>query len=73
MKRGERLSFFLALVIFFSLLIIGFALAEDNLSAAQSSSDKTSAEFNVEPGMTPDNPLYFIKDVYQQIVVGDNP
>ena len=73
MKRGERLSFFLALVIFFSLLIIGFALAEDNLSAAQSSSGKTSAEFNVEPGMTPDNPLYFIKDVYQQIVVGDNP
>jgi len=78
MKRGEKRLFFLALVILFSLLIIGFALAEDNLSAAsdgaQSSSDaKTSAEFNVEPGMTPDNPLYFIKDVYQQIVVGDNP
>jgi len=78
MKRGERQLFFFALVIFFSLLVIGFVLAEDNLSAAsdgtQSSPDtQTSAKFNVDPGMTPDNPLYFIKDTYQQIVVGDNP
>lgn len=130
MKRGERQLFFFALVILFSLVIIGFVLAQENgnngnnMNAAtseegggqipvaetqadntavsdESSSQETSAvtsestdtetiaddsgstpstasdsdqdEFNVEPGMTPDNPLYFIKDTYQQIVVGDNP
>jgi hypothetical protein len=30
-------------------------------------------EFNVNPGMTPDSPIYFIKDTYQRIVVGNDP
>ncbi|MEK6917860.1 MAG: DUF5667 domain-containing protein [Nanoarchaeota archaeon] len=34
---------------------------------------KNEAEFNVDSGMTPDNPFYFIKDTYQRIAVGDNP
>ncbi len=34
---------------------------------------KSETEFNVEAGMTPDNPLYFVKDTYQKIVVGNDP
>lgn len=34
---------------------------------------KSKTEFNVDAGITPDNPIYFIKDTYQRIVVGNNP
>ena len=34
---------------------------------------KDKTEFNVDPGITPDNPIYFVKDTYQRIVVGNDP
>lgn len=34
---------------------------------------ENKTEFNVDPGITPDNPIYFIKDTYQRIVVGNDP
>jgi len=30
-------------------------------------------ELKAEPGITPDSPIYFVKDIYQRIAVGDNP
>lgn len=30
-------------------------------------------ELKAKPGITPDNPLYFVKDAYQRITVGDDP
>ncbi len=49
----------------------------DTTSGSTTNSDVTSTttetEFNVDPGMTPDNPLYFVKDTYQRIVVGNDP
>lgn len=35
--------------------------------------ENKTQEFNVNPGMTPDNPVYFVKDTYQRITVGNNP
>jgi len=34
---------------------------------------KNKIEFNVDAGITPDNPIYFVKDTYQRIVVGNDP
>lgn len=43
-------------------------------SATDSATDKSQeAEFDVKPGITPDNPVYIIKDTYQRIVVGNDP
>lgn len=30
-------------------------------------------ELKAEPGITPDSPIYFVKDIYQRIAVGSNP
>ena len=30
-------------------------------------------ELKAEPGIMPDSPVYFVKDIYQRIAVGDNP
>jgi hypothetical protein len=55
----------------------------ESATTAEPETDKTETseevkteekpEFNVEAGMTPDNPLYFVKDAYQRMAVGDNP
>ena len=38
-----------------------------------SDNSQNKTEFNVDPGITPDNPIYFVKDTYQRIVVGNDP
>lgn len=47
--------------------------AADSEQTTAETSSNNEEEFNVDPGMTPDNPIYFIKDTYQRIVVGNNP
>ncbi|MBS3091509.1 hypothetical protein J4217_03630 [Candidatus Pacearchaeota archaeon] len=45
----------------------------ENSSNDISDNSKNKTEFNVDAGITPDNPIYFVKDTYQRIVVGNDP
>lgn len=44
----------------------------ENKDAGQKISEE-QVELKAEPGMTPDNPVYFVKDIYQRITVGNDP
>ena len=74
--------FVLIIVVFlFSLAFVMAQNETDVVSDSQSNSQEqtqapTSGQgktLDVNPGMTPDNPLYFVKDIYERVSVGNNP
>ena len=47
--------------------------AETDTNTQTEEQPREIVEFNVDPGITPDNTIYFVKDTYQRIVVGNDP
>ncbi len=89
MKRVVTKQFIVScifMMLVLSLIVFVAAQNESSLNSIEQASDsetsssnnigndsKDKTEFNVDPGITPDSPIYFIKDTYQRIAVGNNP
>jgi hypothetical protein len=73
MKAKSFIFVSLILAVFIFSLAFVIAQNETNSDSSQLAVNESEKTLDVNPGMTPDNPLYFIKDIYERITVGSNP